>query len=244
MENNVTVGAATPYRQIRAVFDDDTITVYQAYNRDIASAAVSAQKLHASPLFKTARMSWVKPSWAWMLYRAGYSYKDKNQERILALKMSRAGFIELLQKAVLTHGHKGTGEDGEAAEAVDVPVAATEAAGSPAAVSGQRRGRDKKTAPKSPDAKVQWDPERDVRLNRLDYRSIQIGVPGALREKWTEEWIVAIDDVTERARNLKRTLDEMPDISDEELVRMGLVPVEREFVLPEDLQKSLSMIGE
>ncbi len=74
---------------IRADYDEETITVYQAYNRTIASAAVAEQKLNASPGFRTTRMTWIKPSWAWMLYRAGYSYKDPGQERILALKMKR-----------------------------------------------------------------------------------------------------------------------------------------------------------
>src|SRR5690242_15389625 len=59
---------ATPFRQVRADYDDETITVYQAYNRAIASAAVAKQKLNASPEFLTTRMTWIKPSWAWMLY--------------------------------------------------------------------------------------------------------------------------------------------------------------------------------
>src|SRR5881628_3004655 len=75
--------------QIRACYDEETITVYQAYNSEIATAAVHQQKLHASPQFRLSRMTWIKPSWCWMMYRAGYSYKDKNQERILALKMKQ-----------------------------------------------------------------------------------------------------------------------------------------------------------
>ena len=33
---------STPYKQIRAHYDSSTITVYQAYNTTIASAAVAA----------------------------------------------------------------------------------------------------------------------------------------------------------------------------------------------------------
>ena len=106
-------------RQIRANFDEETITVYQAYNSEIASSAVQHQKLSASPQFKLGRMTWIKPSWCWMMYRAGYSYKDRNQERILALKMKHDHFIELLEKSAAyivsrdmdgigyTHHHKG-----------------------------------------------------------------------------------------------------------------------------------------
>lgn len=57
-----------PYRQIRAVFDDETITVYQAYSASIATRAVEQQKLNASPDFKLGRMTWIKPSWCWMMY--------------------------------------------------------------------------------------------------------------------------------------------------------------------------------
>ncbi|KAJ4409433.1 hypothetical protein N0V85_004102 [Neurospora sp. IMI 360204] len=84
-----------PTRQIRALQDQDgaRITVYQAYPSTIATAAVAHQRLDASPDFRTTRMTWIKPSWAWMLYRSGYSYKDPGQERILAIKMKREDFL-------------------------------------------------------------------------------------------------------------------------------------------------------
>jgi hypothetical protein len=44
-----------PYRQIRALYDDETITVEH-------------QKLNASPDFKLGRMTWIKPSWCWMMF--------------------------------------------------------------------------------------------------------------------------------------------------------------------------------
>ncbi|KAJ6445963.1 ATP-dependent RNA helicase DHX8 [Purpureocillium lavendulum] len=91
-----------PYRQIRALYDDDTVTVYQAYKRSIADAAVKHQKLNASPDFRGGRMTWIKPSWAWMMYRAGYSFKDPGQERILALRMKHRDFIKLLERGVLS----------------------------------------------------------------------------------------------------------------------------------------------
>ncbi|KAM7216331.1 protein of unknown function (DUF4291) domain containing protein [Rhypophila decipiens] len=220
-----------PYKQIRAHLSDptssdseneseQTITVYQAYNRAIAEAAVSSQKLNASPKFKVnSRMTWIKPSWGWMLYRSGYSYKDPGQERILALKMRLNDFWDLLRRAELTHTNK-------------------------------RKLTEQQTTPnwreKSDKVKVQWDPERSIRLERLDYRSIQIGIPGSLTEKWCEEMIVGIEDVTDKARELKRVLDLEADRPWEwtelkELVRLGLVPVEREVQVPEDIRVLLGM---
>ena len=60
--------AQVPYRQIRALYDDDTITLYQAYSATIAEAAVREQKLSASPDFKIGKMTWIKPSWYWMMW--------------------------------------------------------------------------------------------------------------------------------------------------------------------------------
>lgn len=190
-----------PFRQIRALYDDETITVYQAYPASIATPAVEAQRLTASPSFKRGRMTWIKPSWCWMMYRAGYSHKDAGQSRVLALKMRHSDFISLLRRGSLTHG--GGGGEG--------------------------------------DVRVQWDPERGPWLERRGYRSIQIGIPGGLSGTWAEEWVVGIEDVTERARELKRVVEGEEGVTEEELVRRGLVPVEREFVVPDDVRERLSM---
>lgn len=46
---------------IRAHFDADTITVYQAYNQEIANAAVANQTF--VPPFKFGRITWIKPTY-------------------------------------------------------------------------------------------------------------------------------------------------------------------------------------
>ena len=46
-------------RQIRAVYDENTITVYQAYNKAIATSAVKHQTFVVPP-FKMDRMTWIK----------------------------------------------------------------------------------------------------------------------------------------------------------------------------------------
>jgi hypothetical protein len=198
-----------PYRQIRASYTPTTIIVYQAYSASIACPAVETQRLDFSP----SRMTWIKPSWAWMLYRSGYSYKDSRQAHILAIHMTHTSFISLLRKAVLSHG-KGVGSKNAKAE----------------------------TTPPPASVRVQWDPERSVRLDRLSYRSIQIGIPGAFKEEWLAG-IVKIEDVTERARELKALLDMDVDerIGIEALVEKGLVPAEKEFEVDEELRGILEM---
>jgi hypothetical protein len=89
--------------------------------------------------------------------------------------------------------------------------------------------------------RVQWDPERSPRIGQLDYGSIQMGIPNALIEPWIDEWIIDIEDVTEKARELKRVLDENKEISKEELIRRGLVPEERIYEVSDELRKALWM---
>ena len=205
-----------PYREIRADYDDNYITVYQAYSASIAESAVASQKLNSSPDFKVGRMTWVKPSWAWMMYRSGYSYKDPRQCRILALKMKHEHFNGLLERGVLSTHVPATPNDSSSAE--------------------QKPRRERST-----EVRVQWDPERTVKLGVLPYRSIQIGIPGGLSETWVTEWIQQIEDVTDRARRLKKLLDEQPDIAGEELLKLGLVPVERPFPVPQSIREKLRM---
>ena len=66
----------TPYRQIRAHWDKETVTVYQAFSSTIADAAVAAQRLSASPEFETGRFTWIKPSWCWMMFVDGRASLD------------------------------------------------------------------------------------------------------------------------------------------------------------------------
>jgi hypothetical protein len=38
------------------------------------------------------RMTWVKPSFLWMMYRCSWAKNDKGQERVLAIDISREDF--------------------------------------------------------------------------------------------------------------------------------------------------------
>jgi hypothetical protein len=89
--------------------------------------------------------------------------------------------------------------------------------------------------------RVQWDPERSPKIGKLDYRSIQMGIPNALIKQWIDEWIVSIEDVTEQARELMRVLNEDKEISREELVERGLLPEERVYEISDELKKVLWM---
>jgi len=90
-------------------WDDEGVFFYQAFNKQIADWAVQHQRF-GGPDFNPKRMTWIKPSFAWMLYRAGYGHKDKNQARILKVKLSHEAVAEILSRC--KHGHGNGGSDG------------------------------------------------------------------------------------------------------------------------------------
>jgi hypothetical protein len=90
---------ATPYLEVRADHDTTTIVVYQAFRPEIAEAAVAAQKF--VPPFSVGRMTWIKPSFLWMMERCGWATKP-GQERVLAVRITRAGWEEALGSARLS----------------------------------------------------------------------------------------------------------------------------------------------
>ena len=94
---------------------------------------------------------------------------------------------------------------------------------------------------KAKPVRVQWDPERSPSLEVLPYRSIQIGISKELSEKWVEEWIVSIEDVTDKAKGLKHLIAERPNSTLEELVEKGVMPREEIYQLPENVRGILKM---
>ena len=185
----------TPNKQVRAVFDDTTIRVYQAYSHPIADAALAAGRFVAP--FSLQRMTWIKPSFLWMMYRCGWTEKDPGQDRVLAIDISREGFEWALRNASLSHA---------------------------ATVDGRK-----------PPVRVQWDPERSIKLARLEYRSIQIGLSGPAVHKYVNEWTRCITDITPEVKRIKALLDE----GRTEDARAQL-PTETPYPLPSDIEAKLS----
>ncbi|GMI11679.1 hypothetical protein TrLO_g5492 [Triparma laevis f. longispina] len=72
--------------KIVAEFDSDGVYFYQAFKTSIASFAITNQRFGGID-FNHIRMTWIKPSFAWVLYRSGYASKH-DQERILKVKLS------------------------------------------------------------------------------------------------------------------------------------------------------------
>lgn len=169
-------------KEIRAFYTQDTVRVYQAYNEKIADEA--AKKGTFGDSFKMDRMTWIKPSFLWMMYRCGWGTKE-NQEHILAIDIRRAAFDFIVKNAVFS-----TYSD-------DMGISQPEW----------------KEQIKKSDIRCQWDPERDISGNPLAYRSIQLGLRGNALQKYVNEWIVNITDITDYVGDLRRKINEGIDVS-------------------------------
>jgi len=157
--------------EIRATFDTTSITVYQAYSPAIALPAIEHNRF--VPPFSLNRMTWIKPSFLWMMERSNWAHKP-GQERVLAIRISRAGWEEALSQAVLSAPLPGVYQSS----------------------ADWREQLDQATVV------VQWDPERSIRGKSLPHKSIQVGLSRHIIQRYVEEWTVEIRDVTPLAHKL------------------------------------------
>ena len=191
--------------EIRADYDAQNITVYQAYSTQIALPALKAKRFVAP--FSTGRMTWIKPSFLWLMERSNWAQKA-GQEHILVVTISRAGWDEAVSMGVLTSYE-------------------------PRVHNSMNQWRDNFEAAR---VHVQWDPERSIRGARLENRSIQVGLSRFVIEKFVNEWIIDIRDMTPMVRKIHG------------LVQSGnvdkakkLLPSERVYTVDDSIAKRLNM---
>jgi hypothetical protein len=194
-------------REIRAVFDDHTIRVYQAYSAAIAEPALKAQKF--VPPFSLSRMTWIKPSFTWMMYRSGWGEKP-GQERILAIDINRTGFEWALAHSCLSHFEANRHPDRSIWESAlrDSPV------------------------------RIQWDPERDIKLQPLPWRAIQIGLGPLASREYADSWIRRIEDATDLARKVH--LDVLDGRAEDAIARLE---PERAYPLPDEISARIGCMA-
>lgn len=191
--------------EIRADYDKDTIVVYQAYREQIGKLAAKNKKF--IPPFSFNRMTWIKPSFLWMMERCGYGQKA-GQECILAIRIKRSAWEYALLQAVLSHPQEGVYTSGEE----------------------WREMMDNATV------NVQWDPERNIRGGKLDYRSIQVGISRHLIEEYNNDWIVDIVDYTP----LVHKIYDLRKKGEYDKAKK-LLPVEKVYSVSEETMKRLGM---
>ncbi|WP_240436779.1 DUF4291 domain-containing protein [Streptomyces sporangiiformans] len=143
----------------------------------------------------------IKPSFLWMMYRCGWGTKA-GQETVLAVEVTRDGFEWALRHACLSSYVRGVHPDRATWQ------------------------RQLKRAP----TRIQWDPERDLHLHALPYRSLQLGLAGEAVRRYADEWTVAISDVTPLVREI-HTLVGSGDLDS----AARLLPQERPYPAADEL---------
>ncbi len=151
-------------KEVFAQYDRQCLRVYQAYNPTIAKEAIALQRFGEN--FNLNRMTWIKPSFLWMMYRSNWGTK-KNQECILALDIYQEKFEELLQKAVLTSPD-----------------------------SADYTGSQWEKAFQETTVYCQWDPDRNINGNAIHRAAIQIGLKGSTLRDFLDTGIYQIEDMT------------------------------------------------
>ncbi len=141
-------------KHILAHYNDKLVVVYQAYNRAIADYAASHGTFRGCPDFSLTRMTWIKTSFLWMMYRSNWGRKP-NQEATLAIWLKREGFDTLLR--MVKHSRKGEGPSG---------------------------------------VRIQWDPDHTPKGGDARRRAIQLGMRGKVVERYMDEWIAKIEDIS------------------------------------------------
>lgn len=162
-------------RHILAQFDEATIVVYQAYRPAIADYAVAHQRFGGE--FSYTRMSWIKPNFLWMMYRSGWATKE-GQERILAVRLSRVFFDELLESAVPS------------------TFDATRFA--------SREEWQERVA--RSEVRLQWDPDHAPDGRPVERRAIQLGLRGDALRRYGDGDALSIEDITPFVQEQRLTL--------------------------------------
>jgi hypothetical protein len=156
-------------RHVMAQFDDESIVVYQAYRPEIGQFA--AKHGYFGGEFSLSRMSWVKPNFLWMMYRSDWGTSE-GQEVVLAVRMRRAPFDQILEAAVPSSF-------------------------SPARYNDNAAWR---TALAHSDVRLQWDPDHGPSGAPLERRAVQLGLRGDVLRSYSKEWILGIEDISDFCR--------------------------------------------
>ncbi|GAB5493628.1 MAG: DUF4291 domain-containing protein [Phototrophicaceae bacterium] len=192
-------------RRIYANYDDEGVYVYQAFKPTIVKSALENGTFGRG--FNMERMTWIKPSFAWMLYRSGYATK-KRQEAILKIKVSHEGFLTILGESVETSYTPRIYKD------ID----------------------DWRITLKKSAVRHQWDPERYLTLAKHPQRrAIQIGIRAWVVQKYVNDWIISLEDVTHLAKAIKTAKATNCDFPP--------VPDERVYTVDDNLVRRLGITG-
>lgn len=164
-------------QQIIGQTQGDQIIVYQAFNPFIADFAVKNQRFGGSS-YNFERMSWIKPNFLWMMYRAGWAMKE-HQQHILAIWLPLEKFKQIYKSAIHSSFIPTIYENEEIW----------------------------KQKLKESEVRLQWDPDHDPKGNKIERRAVQLGLREATLRLFATEWLSKVEDITEFVKNEFRKVE-------------------------------------
>lgn len=164
-------------QHILAQQTENRILVYQAFNPNITRYAVDNQRFGGNH-YSFNRMTWIKPNFLWMMYRAGWASKQ-NQECIVGIWITKIGFETILKEAAYSSYQADIYQTTENWKA--------------------------NLATKS--VRLQWDPDHDIHGKKQERRAIQLGMKGDILKRFNEEMICEIVDLTNFVKTQKQLID-------------------------------------
>lgn len=203
-----------PFREIRTVYNDDTIRVYQAFSKEIAIPALDAQTF--VPPFKTdGVVSWVKPSFLWCMKRTHWgkytriskkntAAEEEDNAIVLGIEIKRDFFDYLLSIAFITHRE-------------DFPE-----------IDNKEWSKKYQNA----GVRVQWDPEKNFNGSERNFKAIQIGIKGKSLVEYTQN-IVRMYDMKDLINEIKAEQDFEKQIQ--------LLPDEKPYPISDEIYERLNM---
>ncbi len=144
--------------------------------------------------FSYSRMSWIKPNFLWMMYRSGWGTKE-GQEIILGLRLRREFFDGILAQAVASSFDQS-----------------------------DYAARDNwRSAVASSEVRLQWDPDHGPDGRAVSRRAIQLGLRGAMLERFGKHELLEVIDMTDFVAAQR---EELPSVASARL----RTPVERVYI--------------
>jgi hypothetical protein len=153
-------------RHINAHIFEDKLLVYQAYRHSIADYAIKNQCFGGTD-FSFNRMSWIKTSFLWMMYRSGWAQKA-GQEKVLGIWVPLTFIDKILDLTIISSYSKEF-------------HATTE---------------EWRLQLESSESRLQWDPDHDPVGTPISRKAIQLGLKGTLLKEFATTSIQKIEDLT------------------------------------------------
>ncbi len=188
-------------KQIIGRKEGNNIIVYQAFNPRISQYAITNQKFGGND-YSFNRMSWIKPGFLWMMYRAGWAGKE-HQQQILAITISIENFKKILAQATIS--------------SFDDKI-----------FNNHQEWKDELSRT---EVRLQWDPDHDPFGNKQVRKAIQLGLKGNILKQFGTEWIIKIEDITDFVKTeyqkvLDKNINDL-NIPFEEIIKINDIVLEK-----------------